>query len=224
MQIMSLMRRSLRRFAADQRGAMPVEGLLAFTFLAWWYAASFQFFDALEQRNVNLKAAYTVADLMSRETGPDPDDPTKVAIDDGYVYGLNRVFDYLTFSNRPTWIRVSSVYWDAGQNRFRVEWSYATGSGHQAQSDATLQTIAGRIPAMSVGDSAIVMETFMAYEPIFNVGLAARWYDTLIVTRPRFAACIPWDHYACGSNAGGPANPDVITLDDGDYDPYHYGG
>ena len=200
------------RFTEDSRGAMPIEGLMAFTFLVWWYMASFQFFDALRQKNVNLKAAYTVADLMSRETGPDPTDPTKVAIDDEYIKGLNRVFAYLTFSPRPTWIRVSSIYWDAVQEKYRVEWSYATG-GHPAQSDLTLQASKNRIPNMSIGDSAIVMETNMAYVPIFDVGLAARWYDTMIVTRPRFAACIPWDHYACGSNAGGPPNPDVITLD-----------
>lgn len=212
MSILSRLRLQARRFASDSRGAMPIEGLLAFTFLAWWYVASFQFFDALRQKNINLKAAYTVADLMSRETGPDASDPSKVAIDDEYVKGLNRVFDYLTFSPRPTWIRVSSIFWDDTQKKFRVEWSYATG-GHTALNDTTLQDKKNRIPNMSVGDSAIMMETNMAYVPIFDVGLAARWYDTMVVTRPRFAACIPWDHYACGSNAGGPPNPDVITLD-----------
>ncbi len=45
---------------------MPVEGVIASTFLIWWYIASFQFFDAYRQKNVNQKGAYTVADLISR--------------------------------------------------------------------------------------------------------------------------------------------------------------
>ncbi len=210
--MLKYLRLRARRFADDSRGAMPVEGLMAFTLLAWWYMASFQFFDALRQKNINLKAAYTVADLMSRETGPDPKNPTKVKIDDEYIKGLNRVFDYLTYSPRPTWIRVSSIFWDETAKEYRVEWSYAT-SGHPAMTKDALYAKKNQIPKMSSGDSAIVMETHMAYVPIFDVGLAARWYDTFTVTRPRFAGCIPWDTYGCGSNAGGPPNPDVIQLD-----------
>lgn len=196
MTLLAGLRRRTRSFRDETRGSVPIEALLAFTFLAWWYVASFQFFDALRQKSINLKAAYTVGDLISRETGPDPADPTKVAVDAAYMDGLNRVFDYLTYSTRPTWIRVSSVYWDEDQNRNRVNWSYATGL-HPVQDDTTIQTKANRIPVMVEGDTIIMVETFMAYEPIFDVGLAARWYDTLVTTRPRFASCVPWDHDNC---------------------------
>lgn len=204
-------------FGSDPTGSMPVEGILAFIFLAWWYVASFQFFDAYRQKNVNLKAAYTVADLISRETGPDPNDATKVPVNAAYVDGLNKMFDYLTYSNRATWIRVTSVYWDATQNRNRVQWSYATGS-HQAQDDTTLQLMAARIPTMPVGDTIVMIETNMYYQPAFadimnglfndaapvavanspgNTRLNAGWFNTVVLTRPRFASCIPWDTGSC---------------------------
>ncbi|WP_413870599.1 pilus assembly protein [Albidovulum sp.] len=169
----------------DSRGSMPVEGLIAATWLIWWYVASFQFFDAYRQKNINLKAAYTIADMVSRVQ---PDD----AVDSGYIDGLNTLFDYLTFSRRATWIRVSSVIWDPADNRYEIAWSYATGPVG-GQTDATIQNDAYRLPVMPAGDSVIVVETNMAYEPIFNIGLNAQWYRTFIATRPRFSSCVKYD-------------------------------
>ena len=173
------------RLADDTRGSMPVEGLLASTFLIWWYVASFQFFDAYRQKNVNLKAAYTLADLVSRVSQED-------SVNADFIEGLNTVFDYLTSSRRPTWVRVSSVIWDDADNRFEVGWSYATGTAI-GQTDTSIQADANRIPNMPVGDSVIVVETNMAYEPIFNIGLNAQWYTTFITTRPRGPSCVKFD-------------------------------
>lgn len=173
------------RFAASERGAMPVEGVLASTFLIWWYIASFQFFDAYRQKNVNQKGAYTVADLISRETN---------AIDANYVEGMNTLFDYMTFSRRPTTIRVTSVFWDSVKNKNVVAWSYGTGNTG-GLTTTQLQTVSNRIPVLAVGDYIIVVETFMAYEPIFNIGLNAQWFKQFITTRPRFTSCITWDKH-----------------------------
>lgn len=174
-----------RRLAGDTRGSMPVEGLLASTWLIWWYIASFQFFDAYRQKNVNLKAAYTIADLISRTQ---PDD----AIDANFIEGMNTLFDYLTISRKATWVRVSSVIWDNTDNRYEIAWSYATGPVG-GQTDATIQNDAYRIPVMPEGDSVILVETNMAYEPIFNIGLNAQWYTSFIATRPRFTSCVKYD-------------------------------
>ncbi len=172
-------------FGSDTRGSMPTEGVMAFTLLIWWYIASFQFFDAYRQKNVNLKAAYTIADMVSRQND---------YIDRSYIYGLNTVFDYLTFSNKPTWIRVTTVNVDPSTNQFAVKWSCQTGLGHQAHTTASINSpqIASRIPSMPVGDEVILVETYMAYEPIFSMGLKAMIYDTFITTRPRWGQ-VPWD-------------------------------
>ncbi|HQU67923.1 MAG TPA: hypothetical protein PLI43_06960 [Albidovulum sp.] len=171
-----------RRFTASETGSMPVEGVLASTFLIWWYIASFQFFDAFRQKNVNQKGAYTIADLVSREADP---------IDANYIEGMNKLFDYITFSRKPTTIRVSSVFWDDDKKMNKIAWSYATGATGGMTTEQ-LQANANRIPKMATGDYLVVVETFMAYEPIFNIGLNAQWFKQFITTRPRFTGCILW--------------------------------
>jgi hypothetical protein len=182
MSILSHLRVIGKRFTASETGSIPIEGVLASTFLIWWYIASFQFFDAFRQKNVNQKGAYTIADLVSRETD---------AIDEDYVEGMNKLFDYITFSRRPTTIRVSSVFWDDDEARNKIAWSYGTGKTGGMTTDE-LQDRANRIPTMATGDYVIVVETFMAYEPIFSVGLNAQWFQQFITTRPRFTTCVAW--------------------------------
>jgi len=215
MSIMRSFKLRLIRFGRGTEGSMPTEGVMAFTFLIWWYISSFQFFDAYRQKNVNLKAAYTIADMLSRETGPVANDPTSAAVNQSYVNGLNTVFDYLTFSNKPTWVRVSSVYWDNSDQKYHVDWSAASGSGHQVMTTPMLQAYANRIPVLATGDSVIVTETFMAYEPMFSMGLKAQVYTTFITTSPRFSACVPWNTGGCGTDPGGNwVNPDLTDVPD----------
>lgn len=223
---MSLMRAfKLRafRFGRDTNGAMPVEGAMASIFLVWWYIASLQFFDAYRQKNVNQKAAYTVADMLSRETGSIPGDANSTVINEDYMHGLNVVFDYLSFSKRPTWLRITSVYWDEADDRYEVAWSVTTGGHEGALNDAKLALVKNRIPDIPTGDTIVITETFMAYEPMFNLNmpsfgpapdikLNARWDNTFITTRPRFASCIPWKDQGCGDDGtGAPGGVDSET-------------
>ena len=61
------------------------------------------------------------------------------------------------------------------------------------EGDLETENDADRIPVMPSGDSVILVETNMAYEPIFNIGLKAQWYTTFITTRPRFTSCVKYD-------------------------------
>lgn len=180
MRLLSDLRLRLRFFLEDVRGSMAAEAMIILPLLIWWYVASFQFFDAFREKNVNLKAAYTLADMISRETA---------TLDKNYMEGLNLVFDYLTNSSDPTWIRVSSIEWDDEDKEFAIGWSYATKSKPK-HTNSSIQNEAHQIPAMAVGDTAILVETFSNYKPIFNIGLEQQWYDTFIVTRPRFTSKI----------------------------------
>ncbi|MCB2130329.1 MAG: hypothetical protein KDE03_14980 [Rhodobacteraceae bacterium] len=191
MSLLSRLRVTVRRFGEDRRGSMPTEGVIAATFLIWWYAASFQIFDAYKQKNINLKAAYTVADLISRV-------PAEESVDEAYINGLNTLFDYLTFSRVPTWLRVSSVFWNDDTGQYNVGWSLATGAAI-GYDNVTIQNQAYRIPILATGDYIIIVESNMAYEPIFNIGINAQWYTTFIPTRPRFASCVRYDRHD-GSN------------------------
>lgn len=181
MSVLQKLRLRIGAFGADRDGSMPIEGVMAATFLIWWYIASFQFFDAYRQKNVNLKAAYTIADMISRQD----------EVNAAYIGGLNKIFDYLTYSRKATEVRVTSIGWDTTTNAFKVKWSYSSGT-RPIQTNATLNTMANRIPNMAPSDSTVLVETYMAYEPIFSVGLNAQWFNTFITTRPRWYTCVSW--------------------------------
>lgn len=219
MPIMQRLKLRARRFGDETSGSIPVEGLLVSTLLIWWYVAAFTFFYAYQQKNANLKGAYTIADMLSRQTD---------AIDEDYITGLNTVFDYMTRSPRDTFIRVSSLYWDDVQDRYEVQWSHVTDPAYNHHTYSSIQPLAAKIPTMPEQDSVILVETFMYHQPIFNVGLGPAWYTTFITTRPRFASCVPWaptggncsfhdSTYAGNDGSDGDANDD-FDDDDDDYE------
>lgn len=185
MSLLSRLRIRGQEFATDTRGSVPIEGLIASVWLIWWFVASIQFFDAFRQKNLNLKAAYTIADMVSRVQQDD-------AVDAAYIEGLNRLFDYMTVSPEPTWVRLSSVIWDDKDERYEIAWSHASGKT-PAQTTGSIQPQVTRIPVMPQGEAVIIVETGMAYEPIFDVGLASQWLTTFVPTSPRFTSCVKYD-------------------------------
>ena len=187
MTLLSRLKLRLLFFVEDTRASLSVETTLIMPLLTWWYVGSFVYFDAFRQQNVNLKAAYSVADMISRE---------KNTLTQGYLDGLNKVFDYLTAADKPTWIRVTTIGWDEDTKKFTLGPSHTT-KGKPAHTPVTLNAMADRIPAMLEGDSAFIVETNATYEPFFNVGLGARWFTTFIVTRPRSVPCVSWQGEGC---------------------------
>ena len=213
MNLIRSLRMRLFDFSRDDRGAMESEGILASTFLIWWYISSFQYFDAFKQKNINLKAAYTIADMVSRETGPASGDISAAPINQTYINVMNTIFDYLTYTRKPTYVRVSSVYFDDNDNKLRIDWSATSGTGHQVLTTPLLQNFAGSVPVMVNGDTVILVETFMAYEPIFSIGINAQVYKTFITTSPRFSSCVPWNTGNCGTDQSGDwINPDITDT------------
>ena len=58
----------IRKTLKDEKGSFSVEAILMFPMLVWAFMAMYVFFEGLRESNINLKATYTVADLLSRET------------------------------------------------------------------------------------------------------------------------------------------------------------
>lgn len=177
-----LLKARLAGFHEDLAGSISVEAALLMPLLCWFYIGSFVWFDAYKSQNANLKATYTLADMLSRETNE---------IDDDYLEGLNTVFDYLAKTSQPTYIRVTTVKCvsncDNSARHLHVDWSYAT-EGRSALDHAAIQTYVDKIPMMPSGDTVILLETFMDYEPLFNAGIQASTFENYVVTRPRFAS------------------------------------
>ena len=80
---------TLRKNLADERGSFSVEAILMFPLLVWAFMAMYVFFEGLRESNINLKATYTISDLLSRETDE---------INMNYLNGINEVYAWLSRS------------------------------------------------------------------------------------------------------------------------------
>jgi len=181
---MKSLRKSIRFFLEDVKGSLSVEAALAFPMLVWVFSAMFVYWDAFKMQNNNLKATYTIADLLSRETLP---------ITQNYLNGVDRLFTYMTVSNHDAKIRVSVISKklkpDGTTTFLNLEWSHSTDGLAVANTAADLESV---VPVMAVGDQLIVVETLMVYEPVLSVGLPADIYGNVVVVRPRFVPQVLW--------------------------------
>jgi hypothetical protein len=190
---------ALARFAADEGATLSVELVLMLPLLALWLAASFVFFDAFRVNMVNEKAAYTIADMISRQT----------EVTTEFINGSNEIFDFLINRRGRTWLRATSVRYhapdpDAGTDEwYEVRWSVATRGREAFNAEAFNDLgIKDYIPIMSDQETVIITETFTGYTAPFNPFLVVPSaisddnlqmpfpstfnFNSFIVTRPRF--------------------------------------
>ena len=172
---------TFRSFLGDRdEGSVSVETVLVMPILLWAYVSAFVFFDGFRTYNTNVKAAYTIGDMLSRETNP---------IDNAYLEGLSEVFDYLTFDRNPSWLRVTQVRWQASNSRYRVDWSYGTdGNNANRLRNSDMAGIAHRLPPLVNGERVLLVESFTDYTPFIDVGLSPTIeFTNFVPTSPRFA-------------------------------------
>lgn len=207
------MRRALRRALAAarrERGALSVETVIIMPVLLWVLGAMYVFWDGYRAASVATKATYTVSDLLSRRTDP---------IDQVFVNGTRTLFASLASGGRPvpvpgddTAIRVSVVTnkvvdvdgllddvlaaaggiidADAPSTELTLAWSTASGVLDPL---VDVESVRAAIPDVSPGDQVIVVETEVAWEPLFaGVGLPGRRFRHVAVTRPRFVPRLCW--------------------------------
>ncbi|MEI4471335.1 TadE/TadG family type IV pilus assembly protein [Frigidibacter sp. MR17.24] len=173
--------RPLVRFRRSERGSMTAEAVIILPAWIFVYIMTFTFFDAFRTHTVNLRATYTVADMVSRQTN---------AVGPTYLTSLKNVFDYVARSPQATTMTVSSIYYDTTTQKYRVNWSYTKGG--TTQTDTTIQAQKARIPNLKSGETLILVETHMGYDPVFNIGINDIDYDYFITTAPRFAAQVAY--------------------------------
>ena len=184
-----MLRPLLRRFKTEEEGALSVETVIVFPILVWALAATFVFWDAYKARNINLKATYTVADMISREVDP---------IQPGYIHGMNRVFQFLIGSDDGNDLRVTVVKLglatDGKTPEYKLEWSYGTSEALTPITDFT--ALRSKLPMMSVGDQLIIVESQMRWEPVFGIGLTERDMNQYVFASPRFVPQVKFEKQA----------------------------
>ncbi|WP_425099737.1 TadE/TadG family type IV pilus assembly protein [Tropicibacter sp. S64] len=174
----------LRRFARDEDGNVTVETILWVPLVITILAATFSLHDAFRYKSLNVKAAYTISDAISRETDP---------IDNAYLDGMVDLMAYLTRSAGPYSLRVTLVRYKQADGGYNVEWSKTRG-GFSAMTGSDLANLTDNLPNMLDNERIIVVETQTDYQPPFEVpGLnSAGLFYNFGFTRPRFAPKITW--------------------------------
>ncbi len=170
----------LHRLLGDEEGSYSVEAAIITPILFMAIMAGYTYFDGYRQSASNLKAAYTIGDLISRETR---------TINDDYIDSMRDLMTLMVTSGDPVDIRVSLVRWDDRRQRHRVLWSAPRGYP-EPLTDANIELYKDELPPMPDNDTLILVETSNHYVPPFKVGIEPVTLENFIFTRPRFTSFI----------------------------------
>ena len=200
MKLNRILARSLRKFR-NENGSFSVEAVLMFPLLIWAFVAMFVFFEGLRESNINLKATYTVSDLLSRETE---------LIDQTYLDGMSDVYSWLSRSRNEVNLRVTAVRYDAATDSHIRMWSEGVGKVGLTQEEVN-SVVTPNVPIMADAAWAIVVETWATYTPVMEIGLAETDIYNLVVTAPRFSDQL---EFAGRGDGGGSVHDDGTGGED----------
>jgi Flp pilus assembly pilin Flp len=183
-----ILQNRLCRFLQDEAGSASIETVIIFPLLAWIFLATFVYFDAFRAKSINVKATYTISDILSREVN-EPITPE-------FMDSLYALYRGLVVHTQPRSIRVTAIRYLQNSNTYNVIWSEVRGVAPLPArlTNANLATNRStRLPVMYDGEVGILIETSSRYTPIFGyVGLAAFNVGNFMIQRPRFAPQICW--------------------------------
>lgn len=179
-------KRAALAFRKDDSGSIAIETMLIIPGLFWAYLAMFAIFDSYRHHAINQKAAYTIGDLVSRETTP---------IDADYMTGMQDLLKYLTRTADigDVSIRISSLQYDETQDIYKRDWSEVKGGLVQPLANGSTDDWHARLPVLPDKERITVVETFVKYDAPFNTGLSERTIQNFVFTRPRYAPCVLFD-------------------------------
>lgn len=168
----------LTRFRDDDGGTMVLEATLVLPMMLWAFLGLYTYWDAYRAATTIQKASYAISDMISREQRP---------VNAAYIEGMRQVMDAMIAPELNSEIRVTSVEWSGVREQFEVLWSRESGTSLPALTTATLQQKADQIPDMNDGDTIMLVETWVDYEPMLDVGITDKRFEQFIVTRPRYS-------------------------------------
>ncbi|MGO4907663.1 TadE/TadG family type IV pilus assembly protein [Pseudorhodobacter sp. W20_MBD10_FR17] len=187
---MSFLKRISRRFFHDESGTILVDAVLLLPVLVWGYVGLFAYWDSYRTINTVQKASYTISDLLSRSQ-------EVLGINDAYLSGMRTTLNTMIDTDQTSKIRVTSYKWSESNTRYEVIFSRSPDSAMTALTNTNLATMTDRLPIMSDGDSAVLLEVEVAYTPPVAYGLEPTTIKQFIVTRPRFVSKLCHVSFAC---------------------------
>jgi hypothetical protein len=180
-------------FLRNEDGLVLAEALFMMPLLIWGLVAMFIYWDVFKTINMTQKAAYSIADLLSRQ---------KNTIPLTYANGLQNIMTFLTPNGHPVTIRITSFecvstiapnVCDATSGSYKLLFSHSPGAKITALTQANIQQWkTTKIPTLTNGQSVFVVETSVAFKAQLQtaiaglmVGVTDNTFGEFIVTRPR---------------------------------------
>ncbi len=166
------------RFFRKQDGVVSIEAIMVFPLLFWSMWTSYTYFDGYRQSARNLKAAYAIADILSRE---------KSTVTAQYVTTMYDLQKFMIADRSAVSMRISFIRYDKPDDRHYVLWSCVRGDSFEKWNNGTIDQIWDRIPVMADNASMIVVETKDHYKRPFKIGFGDNDFaiDKFIFTQPR---------------------------------------
>ncbi len=177
----------LRGFARDTSGSSVIETVLILPVLMWAMLATFTYVDAYRMQTMNLRATYTLSDLLSRQSNP---------VDAAFMGGMAQYHEFLTNFAHDTILRVTVVRYDLANDSHILVWSHSSDPSVPAIGQGDLPLMSKALPVLADADTAIIVETWMEYAPPFDIGLPGSSFSNRIVTSPRFVPQLLWSNVA----------------------------
>jgi hypothetical protein len=181
---MRKLKQSFGSFLRDEDGLILAETLVMLPMLIWVLVALFVYWDVFRTINITQKAAYSIADLLSRQEND---------IKEDYADGLQNVVDFLTPDGHPVDIRITSLQYNSTEDKYELLFSYSPGGRVAELDEDDIQAWKGtKIAKLSHLESVFIVETEVKYKAQlqtaiagFMIGVDDATYGQFIVTRPR---------------------------------------
>jgi hypothetical protein len=170
-------------FVRSEKGSASIEAVIMIPLMFFCMVCFMTLIDFTRQHGMHQKAAYTISDMVSRETIP---------IDTEYLDGAHALMNTLTRDPQVSTIRLSVVRYNAKKEIFKLDWSKTSGFATPV-SKRDVRNWADRLPIMVHNERLIIVETSAIYNPPFEIGLGDQQIDHFIFTRPRYAPQVLWD-------------------------------
>jgi hypothetical protein len=172
---MRYLKQRFHAFLRNEDGLVLAEALVAL-FIYW---------DVFRTINITQKAAYSVADLLSRQEN---------VISLQYADGLQNVVDFLTPGGHPMALRITSFQYNETNDDYELLFSYSPQGKVPVLTESDIQVwkTEERIPNLSHLEAVFVVESEVQFTAQLQtaiaglmVGVEDQTFGQFIVTRPR---------------------------------------
>lgn len=170
------------RFIRDEKGAASIEAMIMIPLMFGIMMTSMSLLDLLRQHGAHQKAAFTIGDMISRETLP---------LDQDYLTGTHHLLNTLTRTPQDSSVRLSVVRYDSSNDIMKLDWSKTTGA-FEVLTNHQVREWTERLPNMVHNERMIIVETAARWESPLNIGIGLQVIDNFVFTRPRYTPQILW--------------------------------